>query len=333
MTASIDLSRNMKQNQILTTFAEKDYELIDSGYGQKLERFGKFVLSRPDPQALWAKNSSEKEWANADGVFDRAKEMGENGSKGRWKLKGDMPEKWQIDFAGFKFWIEPTPFKHVGLFPEQKGNWEWTKEKLKGHSSKGKVEDQSSKVEILNLFGYTGGATRACAQAGASVVHVDGSKVAVTRAKENALLSGLSDKPIRWILDDARDFVKRELRRGNKYSGIIMDPPSFGRGDKGQVWKIEEDFLPLFNDCAKLLSDKPLFFLINGYAAGYSSIAYSNNLKVLQEKFGGTIEAGEVVIEEKDKSHSAMKSLDSMGIKEEKGRFLPCGIFARWNSI
>ncbi|MDR3558188.1 MAG: class I SAM-dependent methyltransferase, partial [Candidatus Pacebacteria bacterium] len=167
--------------------------------------------------------------------------------------------------------------------------------------------------EILNLFAYTGGASLACAAEGASVVHVDGSKVAVTRAKENAELSGLAEKPIRWMLDDARDFVKRELRRERRYDAIIMDPPSFGRGDKGQVWKIEEDFVPLFNDCVKLLSSKPLFFLINGYAAGYSPIAYANNMKVLQDRFGGKIEAGELAI-------------------EEKNRLLPCGIFARWSA-
>jgi 23S rRNA (cytosine1962-C5)-methyltransferase len=178
---------------------------------------------------------------------------------------------------------------------------------------------------ILNLFGYTGGATLACAQAGASVVHIDGSKVSIKRAKENAELSGLAEKPIRWILDDAREFVKRELRRGNKYDGIIMDPPSFGRGDKGQVWKIEEDFVPLFNDCVKLLSDKPIFFLINGYAAGYSAITYANNLKILQKKFGGTIEAGELTIEEG-------KSRGPNGGNESQARFLPCGIFARWKA-
>jgi len=309
----------MDQSKILTTSSEKDYELLDSGDGEKLERFGKFVLSRPDPQALWSKNLSPAEWDKADGVFNRGgndmedsddgkgktSSKNQSSSKDRWKLKAAVPEKWQINFAGLKFFIEPTPFKHVGLFPEQKGNWEWMKEKLK---------NKNAKVEILNLFGYTGGATLACASAGASVVHVDGSKVAITRARENAELSGLANKPIRWILDDAREFVKRELRRGNKYDGIIMDPPSFGRGDKGQVWKIEEDFIPLFNDCLKLLSDKPLFFLINGYAAGYSAIAYVNNLKILQEKFSGTVEGGELTL------------------KGKSSRLLPCGIFARWSA-
>ena len=336
------------ETKILTTSAEKGYELLDSGDGQKLERFGKFILSRPDPQALWQKNISEKEWGKADAVFNRADDKGEAGSKGRWKLKSGMQEKWPVDFAGLKFFVEPTPFKHVGLFPEQKSNWEWMMKIIKGELEKPKgsapaeaevfltsagggrkkelvpprkahrAGDQN--LEILNLFGYTGGATLACAQAGAGVVHVDGSKVSVSRARENAELSGLKDKPIRWILEDAREFVRRELRRNRKYAGIVMDPPAFGRGDKGQVWKIEEDFLPFFNDCLQLLSDKPLFFVINGYAAGYSPIAYANNLKALQEKFGGTIEAGELTIQEK-----AMPAG-----RQGSGRLLPCGIFARW---
>jgi 23S rRNA (cytosine1962-C5)-methyltransferase len=394
----------MKQTQTLITSAEKDYELLDSGDGQKLERFGKFVLSRPDPQALWSKNLSPAEWDKADGVFNRGgndmedsddgkgktSSKNQSSSKDRWKLKAGVPEKWQINFAGLKFFIEPTPFKHVGLFPEQKSNWGWIINKIKEQRAKSKNKEKKEidnrnrgaesaelstarglferaeivRVEgwpvppdrpegevrfceassaglekvpalgasqVLNLFGYTGGATLACAQAGASVVHVDGSKVSIKRAKENVELSGLANKPIRWMLDDAREFVKRELRRGNKYDGIIMDPPSFGRGDKGQVWKIEDDFVPFFNDCLKLLSDKPIFFLINGYAAGYSSIAYANNLKILQERFGGGIEYGELVLEEGNKGKSIPTPKLRMASREENNRFLPCGIFARWN--
>ncbi|MDE2188302.1 MAG: class I SAM-dependent methyltransferase [Patescibacteria group bacterium] len=297
----------MKQNQILTTSTEKDYELLDSGDGEKLERFGAFVLSRPDPQALWSKSLPQKSWDKADAVFVR------DGEKGKWKLKDGMPKKWPLNFAGLKFLIEPTLFKHVGLFPEQKSNWEWIKEQIKTQNSKIKNKDQKN-VKILNLFGYTGGATLVCAAAGAAVTHIDGSKTAVKWASENAAQSGLKEKPIRWIVDDARDFVKREIKRGEKYDAIIMDPPSFGRGDKGQVWKIEEDFTKLFDDCLKLLSDKPLFFLVNGYAAGYSSVAYANNLKIMQKKFGGAIEYGELAIEEKG-----------------TGRLLPAGIFARWS--
>ena len=326
------MNQSWKQNEILATSAEKDYELLDSGDGEKLERFGKYVLSRPDPQTLWQKKLSPDEWAKADGTFSRVASesdgedvKGKASSKGRWKLKAGTPEKWPISFAGLKFFVEPTPFKHVGLFPEQKANWEWMKEKLKTQNSKPKIGGQASKLEVLNLFGYTGGASLACAAEGASVVHIDGSKVAITRAKENAELSGLADKPTRWMLDDARDFVKRELRRERRYDAIIMDPPSFGRGDKGQVWKIEEDFVPLFNDCVKLLSAKPLFFLINGYAAGYSPIAYANNLKILQDKFGGTIEAGELTIEETQKGPAKLG-------QSATARLLPCGIFARWSA-
>ncbi len=273
----------------------KDYELIDSGEGEKLERFGSIVLSRPDPQALWRKNLDEKEWKKANASFSRSETSAE------WSHKLD---KWQIEYGGLKFWIKPTAFKHTGLFPEQKANWDWMREVLKGHEG----------VDVLNLFGYTGGATLACAQAGAKVVHVDGSKSAITWARENAELSGLADKPVRWILEDARLFVGRELKRGNKYDAIIMDPPAFGHGANKEIWKIEEDFLPLVEDCIKLLKDKPLFFIINGYSAGYSTIAYQNVLKVLVEKFGGKVEIGELTLAE-----------------SSSDRLLPCGIFARWS--
>lgn len=278
---------------------EKDYELLDSGDGEKLERFGKVVLSRPDPQALWRKSLDEKTWKVADASFSRSETSAE------WTYKNSKLEKWSIDFGGLKFWIKPTAFKHTGLFPEQIANWEWMREILKGNEG----------VDVLNLFGYTGGATLACAQAGAKVVHVDGSKSAVTWARENAELSGLADKPIRWILEDARVFVGREIKRGNKYDAIIMDPPAFGHGANKEIWKIEEHFISLVEDCIKLLSDKPLFFIINGYSAGYSAIAYENVLKPLVTKFGGSIERGELTLEE-----------------SKSGRLLPCGIFSRWSS-
>ncbi|MDO8430732.1 MAG: class I SAM-dependent methyltransferase [Candidatus Taylorbacteria bacterium] len=266
-----------------------DYELLDSGEGEKLERFGKVVLSRPDPQALWRKHLDEKEWKKADATFTDS-----------WNHKLD---KWTMDYGGLKFWIKPTAFKHTGLFPEQRVNWDWMR---------GVIGDKKD-IEVLNLFGYTGGATLACAQAHAKVVHVDGSKSAIAWARENAELSGLVDKPIRWIHEDARMFVGREIKRGNKYDAIIMDPPAFGHGADKQVWKIEENFLPLVEDCIKLLKDKPLFFIINGYSAGYSAIAYQNVLGVLVEKFGGEIEIGELTLPETGSD-----------------RLLPCGIFARW---
>jgi 23S rRNA (cytosine1962-C5)-methyltransferase len=285
---------------ILITKKSKDYELIDSGEGEKLEKFGKIVVARPDPQALWEK-LKPSEWKKADAVFTR------EGRDGGWSTNGEVPDSWFIELGGLKFKIHLSAFKHVGLFPEQVENWSWIDKKCKMQISKCKM------ASVLNLFGYTGGASLAVAKAGAEVCHVDGSKVAINWAKDNAEASGLREKPIRWILDDAVKFVKREIKRGRKYDGIIMDPPTFGHGPGGEMWKIEENFLELLDLCKQVLSDKPLFFLINGYASGYSAIAYENNLLELKKKFGGEIESGELTIE------------------ETGGRLLPCGIFARWS--
>lgn len=290
----------MDSLKILKTSSCQDYELLDSGDGEKLERYGKFILSRPDPQALWNKRLPILEWQNADAVFTH------KGSKGGWKKKSTVPEKWKIEFGGLNFFIKPTAFKHTGLFPEQEPNWKWIVNNIKS---------ANRPVSILNLFGYTGGATLVALSAGAEVAHIDGSKSAIVWAKENATLSGLDKKPVRWILDDAREFVKRELRRGKRYDGIVMDPPAFGHGPKKELWKIEDDFLVLMKLCTEVLSDTPIFFLVNGYSAGYSPTAYANNLLLLADKFGGEIEKGELVIEE------------SRG-----GRFLPAGIFARWKN-
>jgi 23S rRNA (cytosine1962-C5)-methyltransferase len=340
------------KNIILRTESSKDYELLDSGEGEKLERFGNIVLSRPDPQALWCKNLNVEEWKKADALFVRDDKGGD------WIFKNNVPKNWSIEFGDLKFWIKPTPFKHVGIFPEQLPNWEWVRSHIigsigskivsstspttlscrepsrdfadtfprglaaRGDLSRGNVVGEvgetvpKGNAEILNLFAYTGGATLACAQAGAKVVHVDGSKSAIAWARENAELSGLKDKPVRWILDDARTFVHREIKRGRKYSGIIMDPPAFGHGPDNEVWKIEEDLLSFIESCFELLSDKPLFFLVNGYASGYSAIAYENILAKLVDKYGGKIESGELTIEE-----------------SKNGRLLPCGIFARWSAI
>jgi 23S rRNA (cytosine1962-C5)-methyltransferase len=286
-------------SSILVTHASKDYELLDSGEGEKLERFGEVVLARPDPQALWRKHLPGAEWGKAHAVFSR------DGANGSWKITKGTPEKWNIDFNGLRLSIKPTAFKHTGLFPEQSMNWEWMKRVIGNADTKD--------IEVLNLFGYTGGASLICAEAGAKVVHVDASQAAINWGKENAELSGLRDKPIRWMLDDARVFVEREIKRLRKYDAIIMDPPAFGHGAKKELWKIEEHFLNLVEDCMKLLKDKPLFFLINGYSAGYSALAYRNNLLDLEKKFGGKVEIGELVIEE-------------TGSK----RLLPAGIFARW---
>ncbi len=286
---------------LLIVTPSKDYELLDSGDGEKLERYGDVVVSRPDPQALWPKRLSEKEWQAAQAHFTR-----ESKNAG-WEFRGVVPERWPINFAGLSFYIKPSSFKHTGLFPEQATNWDFIREQVKRREGK--------EVRVLNLFGYTGGASLAAAQAGAKVVHVDGSKVAIGWGRDNAELSGLKEKPIRWILDDAVAFVKREIKRGNKYEGVIMDPPAFGHGPDGEVWKIEESLLPLFGLCQQLFSEEALFFLVNGYASGYSAIAYKNNLDHFMKSFGGSVEMGELTIAEK-----------------ESGRLLPCGIFARWSA-
>ncbi|OGH88091.1 MAG: SAM-dependent methyltransferase [Candidatus Magasanikbacteria bacterium RIFOXYC2_FULL_42_28] len=287
----------MNNLNFLTTNPSADYELIDSGDGEKLERFGEYLLRRPDPQALWPKNLPERDWQNAHASFRR------DGLKGDWIIKPGVPERWPIKLASLSFWIHPSSFKHTGLFPEQAPNWEWLQKIIKG---------AGRPISVLNLFGYTGGASLAAASAGASVCHVDGSKVAIKWGRDNAELSGLAQKPIRWILDDAAKFVMRELKRGNKYDGIILDPPAFGHGPNKELWKIEDSLLPLLRDCRQIMSDKPLFFLLNGYASGYSALAYANNLRGLFKT--GNFEQGELTIAEKS------------------DRPLPCGIYARWNS-
>lgn len=274
-----------------------DYELIDSGGEEKLERFGSYVLARPDPQALWEKALPESRWKEAHAWYER------KGKGGEWHVTTDLPDEWQIEYAGLSFLIRPTSFKHVGLFPEQAANWQWIKEKLSGRPG----------AEVLNLFAYTGGATLAALQAGASVTHLDASKSAVEWAKKNAALSGLSEKPVRWIVDDTMRFVERELKRGAKYDGIILDPPSFGHGPKDELWKIEEDLVPLMRMCKELLSNKPLFVIMNGYASGYSHFAFEHLLEPIQKIHGGAVEGGELTIQE-----------------SASGRLLPAGIFARY---
>lgn len=312
---------NNKKTIILTIQKSKDYELIDSGDGEKLERFGKYVLNRPDPQALWSKGLGNDIWKKADGHFIKESQ---SQNKSGWNFKNKIDDSWSIDYAGLNFIIKPTAFKHVGLFPEQASNWEWlgARLKVKSENQKSSQEQQNNSgaendFEVLNLFGYTGGASLICAKAGAKVVHVDSSKSAISWGKDNAELSKLSDKSIRWILEDVRVFVEREIKRGRKYDGVIMDPPAFGHGANNEIWKIEDDFIKLVENCFKILKDKPSFFLINGYSAGYSALAYENLLKPLIQKYGGNIEMGELAIAEN---------------KDEKtARLLPCGIFARWS--
>ncbi len=306
----------MKLSSIQITKSSSDYELLDCGDGEKLERFGKYVLRRPDPQALWQKRLNDADWKKSDARFTKDDDNGNGDNKSGWIFKKEIENKWPIEFAGLKLFIKPTSFKHVGIFPEQSQNWIWLEDEVKNALTL--KENETDGVEVLNLFGYTGGASLVCAKAGAKVVHVDGSKSALSWGKENSEISDLAQKPIRWILDDARTFVSREIKRDRKYDGIILDPPAFGHGPENELWKIEEHFTALVSDCFKIMKQKPSFFLINGYSAGYSAIAYENILLQLIEKFGGKVEIGELAIEESK-------------IEGKFRRLLPAGIFARWS--
>ena len=236
----------------------KDYELLDASDGERLERWGKYILRRPDPQIIWKNAASHKAWKNADAIYKRS-----SGGGGGWS-KNTLPATWNISYGNLTFCLKPMGFKHTGLFPEQAANWDWFSDLIR---------KAGRPIKVLNLFAYTGGATIAAAAAGASVVHVDAAKGMVAQAKENAALSGLADAPIRYIVDDCKKFVEREIRRGNKYDAVIMDPPSYGRGPSGEVWKIEDSVDELITLAASLLSDEPLFFLVNSYTTGLSPAA------------------------------------------------------------
>ena len=251
----------------------KDYEVIDCSNGEKVERWGKYILVRPDPQVIWDTPKSNKAWRNMNAHYHRSKKGG-----GEWEFF-DLPEQWSIHYKNLTFQLKPFSFKHTGLFPEQAVNWDWFSSKIK---------NAGRPIKVLNLFAYTGGATIAAAASGASVTHVDASKGMVTWAKENAISSGLKDAPIRWIVDDCVKFVEREIRRGNHYDAIIMDPPSYGRGTKGEIWKIEDCVYPLIQLCTKLLSDKPLFFLISSYTTGLQPAVLSYMLGTALKNFNGT---------------------------------------------
>ncbi len=283
--------------------SESSYELLDSGEGMKLERFGSFVLSRPDPEALWPKRLSASQWENADATYVRS------GATGEWKKNNSFPKSWNISYDDLLLELRPTSFKHVGLFPEQKEHWQWLASKIQ-KAATGRTEP----VKVLNLFAYTGGASLSAARAGAHVTHVDSSGVAIEWARKNAELSNLSEKPIRWIEDDVVAFLRREVKRGNRYDVIVMDPPVFGHGTKGVIWKIERDFYQLMELAFAVLSDTPVAFILNGYTAGYSPITLANNLAPLIGLHGGTIESGELGIAETDSS-----------------RVLPSGVFARFS--
>lgn len=273
----------------------KDYEILDTSSGEKLERWADYILLRPDPQVLWNTPKRIKEWKKLNGHYHRSEKGG-----GSWEFF-DLPEEWTINYslpeiAGDKahseltFHLKPFSFKHTGLFPEQAVNWDWTYSLIRK-----RINETEKNVKVLNLFAYTGGATLAAAAAGAAVTHVDASKGMVGWAKENAASSGLSDAPIRWLVDDCKKFVEREIRRGNHYDGIIMDPPSYGRGPKGEIWKMEDSIYELVQLTAKLLSDDPLFFLINSYTTGLapSVLTYIMSTEIIPEH-GGSVESSEI---------------------------------------
>ena len=258
-----------------------DYQLIDTSDGERLESWKGHTLVRPDPQIIWKTERRNPTWRNADAVNHRSQRGG-----GEWEYRKKLPESWQISYGNLNFIIRPTGFKHTGLFPEQAVNWDYMADLIK---------NAGRPVNVLNLFAYTGGATLACANAGASVCHVDASKGMVQWARDNAAASNLSDKPIRWIVDDCEKFVEREIRRGKTYDAIIMDPPSYGRGPGGEVWKLEDCIYDLVKLCSNVLSDKPLFFVLNSYTTGLSPSVMSYILSdVLTKKFGGSVSADEI---------------------------------------
>lgn len=278
----------------------KDYEVIDCSDGEKLERWDKYTLLRPDPQVLWSTPKKNPAWNKLNGHYHRSNKGG-----GEWEFFS-LPKQWTINYRDLTFNLKPFSFKHTGLFPEQAANWDWFSELIKNSPKKD--------IKVLNLFAYTGGATCAAAKAGATVTHVDASKGMVTWAKENAASSGLADAPIRWIVDDCVKFVEREIRRGNKYDAIIMDPPSYGRGPKGEIWKIEEKIHPFIKFCSQLLCDKPLFFLVNSYTTGLAPAVLTYMISTeVKSRFGGHVVA------------------DEIGLPvTETGLVLPCGAAGRW---
>ena len=285
-----------------------DYEMIDCSKGEKLERWGDYLLVRPDPQVIWDTPKKENGWRKMNGHYHRSSKGG-----GEWEFF-QLPKEWTIQYSlpinkKLTFHLKPFSFKHTGLFPEQAANWNWFSQLIADAVSKGR------QVKVLNLFAYTGGATLAAAAAGASVTHVDASKGMVTWAKENAISSGLKDAPIRWLVDDCVKFVEREIRRGNHYDAIIMDPPSYGRGPKGEIWKIEESVYPLIQLCSQILTDNPLFFLINSYTTGLQPAVLSYMISTVLGTANGTVTASEIGLP-----------------VSSNGLVLPCGASGRYEA-
>lgn len=278
----------------------KDYELLDTSCGDRLERWGGYVLVRPDPQAIWQNEKKRPEWKKPNAIYRRS-----NSGGGHWDIY-NLPEMWKINYKDLTFQIKPMNFKHTGIFPEQATNWDFMRNL---------IEKANRPIKVLNLFAYTGGATMACAKAGASVVHVDASKGMVQWAKENAVLCGVSDRPIRYLVDDCMKFVEREIRRGNTYDGIVMDPPSYGRGPGGEVWQLEDTLYPFMTRVMRLLSPDPLFFILNSYSTGLSASVMEYLLRLtMPEGLGGIYESGEI------------------GLQTASGMNFPSGSVARWYS-
>ena len=283
----------------------KDYELIDTGSGERLERWGDILLIRPDPQIIWTSDKRDPRWKNAHARYKRS-----NTGGGKWEVYKKMPDVWKIEWNALTFRLKPMGFKHTGIFPEQATNWEYTAQRIR----EAKKKNPDREVKVLNLFGYTGAATLACMEAGATVTHVDASKGMVAWAKENAVASGVSDKPVRWIVDDCIKFVQREIRRGNKYDILIMDPPSYGRGPGGEVWKLEDEIYKFVELCSQVLSDDPIMVLINSYTTGLSPAVMEYILgSVISPKFGGKLSCSEIGLP-----------------VSQTGMVLPCGASAIW---
>ncbi|MEM9160482.1 MAG: class I SAM-dependent methyltransferase [Verrucomicrobiota bacterium] len=280
----------------------EDYEILECGDGMKKERWGEIVLVRPDPQVIWPLKGGS--WGKFDAYYQRSKKGG-----GAWDYKRQLPESWKIGYKDRAFKIRPTNFKHTGLFPEQAANWDWFSKLISRDVQEGK------EVKVLNLFGYTGGATVAAAAAGAQVCHVDAAKGMVAWCRENASISGLENAPIRYIIDDCVKFVEREIRRGNRYQGIIMDPPSYGRGSKGEIWQFERDLWGFLQKCIKIVAPNPSFVLVNAYTTGISPTIVGNLLRETMSDHKGKVTSGEV------------------GLPiSNSGNTLPCGLYARWQS-
>ena len=279
----------------------KDYEVLDTSDGEKLERWGKYYLVRPDPQVIWFTSKEDRRWRDFDARYARS-----NSGGGQWS-RNRLPERWQIRYRELTFNVKPMNFKHTGVFPEQAANWDFID---------AQIRSAGRRINVLNLFAYTGGATLAAAAAGASVCHVDAAKGMVAWAKENAASSGLSETPIRWIVDDCAKFVEREIKRGRRYDAVIMDPPSYGRGPSGEIWKLEKDLYPFVKLVAGVLSDEPLFFIINSYTTGLAPSVLTCLLKtVIEPRFGGHTES------------------DELGLPvTDSGLVLPCGATGRWTS-